>query len=53
MATKTLLNTKRVDVIDKKECRIGISIKHIDCADILSPNNISEPLEITCLDLVG
>ncbi len=53
MAAEALPDTKRVDVIDRRECPVGISIKHTDSADALSPDNASESFENTCLGLVA
>ncbi len=53
MTAKALPNTKKVDVINRRECRVGISIEHIDSADALSPGNASESFENTCLDPIG
>lgn len=53
IAIKALLNTKRVNIIDKKECCDRISIKHTDFVDILSLDNTFEFFKNTYLDLVG
>lgn len=53
MARKILLNTKKIDIINKKEYYIKISIKRTDSTNALSFDNAFKFFENICLDFIA